>query len=467
MMERFVRRQHTRACAGARRLLGSVAAIVLITLAAVTVGLAGRSGGTRVRTAGFGTAGKVRTGFGGDDVANALAIQADGRIVAAGRKGRAFAVARYTPDGRLDRSFGTGGKAVTPFHLARARERAALRGAGGVAFAADGKIVAAGGIGSDFALARYLPNGRLDPTFGSGGKVVTDVGARPHGYIGFYWQHGANALAIQPDGKVITAGAGPRDFALVRYTEAGQLDPSFGGGGIVLTDFGSPGERSEDYALAVALQSDGKIVAAGWGRGSDFALARYLPDGQLDPTFGSGGKVVTPVPGEDFSTAYALAIQPDGKLIAAGWGGTFPISSPVVVRYTPSGSLDPSFGGGGIAGGGYDSGAYAALLDRQGRIVLAGDVNYGVYGGTPSHPTYHDAFYVALSRLTPVGRFDTTFGRRGTALTLFPLSHDLVVTAVALQPTGKLVAAGGSWRNRKVRHDFLLVRYRPNGRLDR
>ena len=463
MMERFVRRRRTRVHAGTRRLLGSLAAIAVITLVAVTVGVAGRAGGTREGAAGFGAAGKVRTDFGGDDVANALAIQSDGKIVAAGRKGRAFAVARYTRDGRLDRSFGTSGKLVTTFHLARAREAAAPHGAAAVAITGDGKIVAAGGSGSDFALARYLPDGHLDPTFGSGGKVVTDVGARPK-RIDLY-QRGANALAIQADGRIIAAGAGPGVFALVRYTEDGRPDPSFGSGGMVFTSFG-PSPPYVQAARAVAVQTDGKIIAAGFGgsAGSTFALARYLPDGHLDPTFGSGGKVVTGT-GGDASVAFALAIQPDAKIIAAGWFGPRPVDTgPVVVRYTPTGELDPSFGRGGKAGGGGENGAYAAALDRHGRIVLAGDANRGVYGRNGS---FHEEYYVAVVRHTPAGRLDATFGRHGTALTRFPLSHDLLVTSVALQRTGKIVAAGGSWRNRKLRHDFLLVRYRPNGRIDR
>jgi uncharacterized delta-60 repeat protein len=463
VMERFVRRRHTRAYAGARRLLGPVAAIALITSVAVTVGLAGRGGGTSEGAAGFGKAGKVRTDFGGDDIANALAIQGDGRIIAAGRKGRAFAVARYTRDGRLDRSFGTGGKLVTTFHLARAREAAARRGAAAVAIAGDGKIVAAGGSGADFALARYLSNGRLDRTFGRGGKVVTDVGSRPNRFELQYWQRGANALALQADGRIIAAGAGPGVFALVRYTEDGQLDPSFGSGGMVFTSFASSSFYVQ-AAQAVAVQADGKIVAAGatGTAGSSFALARYLPDGQLDPTFGSGGKVVAGGGGDDFSFAYALAIQPDGKIVAAGSTGPR-FLGPVVVRYTPSGGLDASFGRGGIAGIGDANGASAVVLDRRGRIVLAGDANRGVYG----RRSFHEEYYVAVVRYTPAGRLDATFGRRGTALTRFPLSHDLLVTAVARQRTGKIVAAGGSWRNRKLRHDFLLVRYRPDGRIDR
>ena len=297
---------------------------------------------------GFGRAGKVRTDFGGDDVANALAIQRDGRIVAAGRTGRAFVLARYRPDGRPDPTFGKGGKVVTDFG-APAGKYAALdgQGAAAVAIQSDAKIVAAGGRGSEFALARYGPDGRLDPTFGRGGKVVTDVGARP-GRLYKLVQGGVNGIAIKRDGKIIAAGAGPNDFALVRYKRDGRLDRSFGRGGLALTDFAHvlPAgflqgmTNPEDYAEAVAVQADGRIVAAGR---SDrlYALARYLPDGRLDPTFGRGGEVVNGG-GDDYSDVKALAVQPDGKIVAAGGTGPrFPRD--VLVRYTRVGRLDPSF----------------------------------------------------------------------------------------------------------------------------
>jgi uncharacterized delta-60 repeat protein len=150
-------------------------------------------------------------------------------------RGLLFALARYRPDGQLDPTFGSGGKVVTDFGTPahKSGRGAEPRGAAALAIQGDDKIVVAGGTGSDFALARYRPDGQLDPTFGSGGKVVTDVGARP----GSYERSGANAIAIQPDGKILAAGTGPHDFALVRYTRDGRLDRSFGGGGEVFTDF--------------------------------------------------------------------------------------------------------------------------------------------------------------------------------------------------------------------------------------
>jgi uncharacterized delta-60 repeat protein len=156
--------------------------------------------------------------------------------------------------------------------------------------------VAAGGFFA-FHLARYLPDGRLDPTFGTEGLVTVNAGF-------------AHALVLQPDGKLVTTGSG-----LTRCLPDGRLDPTFGVGGRVTTDF---------LALTLVRQPDGKLVAAG-GSGpfetSDFALARYLPEGRLDASFGVGGLVTTDFFGGS-DAASALILQPDGKLVAAGYSLT-------------------------------------------------------------------------------------------------------------------------------------------------
>src|SRR6266536_6168109 len=145
--------------------------------------------------------------------------------------------------------------------------------------------------------------GALDPSFGTGGQVTTDFG-------GF---DSAQAVAVQSDGKILAAGSsGGGDFALARYNADGTLDSTFGSGGKLTTDFGG-----FDVALGVALQADGKIVAVGGGgSGSDFALARYNADGSLDASFGSGGMVTTDFGG--FEAATAVAIQGDGKIVVTG-----------------------------------------------------------------------------------------------------------------------------------------------------
>ena len=197
-----------------------------------------------------------------------------------------------------------------------------------VALQADGKIVAAGPTSDpsidfragNFALARYHPNGTLDTTFGGDGQVITDFGGDEQ----------ATAVALQPDGKIVVAGwsvisstTGLPDFALARYLPNGTLDTTFSGDGLVTTHIGSSGNDAA-RATAVALQADGKIVAAGWSVTSStghrsFALARYQPNGSLDTTFSGDGLVITDVGSGDRHDVFALVIQPhDGRLVVAG-----------------------------------------------------------------------------------------------------------------------------------------------------
>jgi uncharacterized delta-60 repeat protein len=187
-------------------------------------------------------------------------------------------------------------------------------GSGGVAFALaplpDGKLVVAGSSGSAFALARYLPNGTLDPTFSSDGKVTTSFASGSR----------VSALAIQPNGRIVVAGrpdASTNEIALARYLPNGTLDPTFSSDGKVTISFASGSRVS-----ALAIQLNGRIVVAGWSSDAsgtnDFVLARYLPNGTLDATFGGDGQVTTDFGRYDF--AAALAIQPrDGRLVVAGW----------------------------------------------------------------------------------------------------------------------------------------------------
>jgi uncharacterized delta-60 repeat protein len=190
-----------------------------------------------------------------------------------------------------------------------------------VAIQSDGKIVAAGYSDAsgnyDFALARYNSNGTLDTTFNSSGKVLTDLSGSGSGDF-------ASGVAIQSDGKIVAAGFSdasgtPYDFALVRYNPNGTLDTTFNTTGKVLTDLSGAG--SQDEASAVAIQSDGKIVAAGdstvGGGNPDFALARYKADGTLDRAFNSTGRVLTDFGG--FDVAYAVAIQSARRIVAAGF----------------------------------------------------------------------------------------------------------------------------------------------------
>ncbi len=393
----------------------------------------------------FGIGGKVTTDFfGGLDEPSGLVALADGSLVAAGfaNEGppRDFALARYTPNGTLDPSFGTGGKVTTDFYGFTDHAQA------GLVVQPDGKLVAAGasftfftGGNYDFALARYQPDGTLDPNFGSGGKVTT-------GISGFDDQ--AFALALQPDGKLVAAGEASADFALARYNPDGTLDPSFNGSGLVTTDFAGAFDRVE----ALAVQADGKLVAAGQafsGASLDFALARYNPDGSLDASFGSGGKVTTDLAGGDDAGFFAMAVLAGGKLMVLGSGLTGAGQNFTLARYNPNGTLDPSFGSGGMVttdfAGGDDIGL-SLVVQANGKLVAGG---YDFTGAVRDF---------ALARYKPNGTLDHSFGRRGKVTTDFTDGGDDGATILAGQPGGKLVAAG--FAGLPGGEDWALVRYR-------
>jgi len=247
-------------------------------------------------------------------------------------------LARYNLDGSLDQSFSSGGKVTTDFGNGATGEAVAIQ--------PDGKLVVAGsayppGLSSDpvFALARYNPNGSLDQSFGASGKQMT-------GFFGH--TAGAFSVAIEPDGMIVAAGdafhgsdSSTSDFALARYNPNGSPDQSFGAGGKQTTDFFG----NSDGIGAIAIQADGKIVAAGAAAHSsttaDLALARYNPNGTLDQTFGAGGLRTTNFQGNinDNDSATGIVIQPDGKIVVAGetqLGITLSTLDFAVARYSAS-----------------------------------------------------------------------------------------------------------------------------------
>jgi uncharacterized delta-60 repeat protein len=331
----------------------------------------------------FGDGGTVATDI-PPSGAYALAIQADGGIVAAGG-GRRFALVRYAPDGDLDPTFGGDGVVTTNFNPEYDL-------AYGVAIQTDGKIVAAGVSSIEarpyfddtkIAVARYNADGSLDTSFGGDGRVTTN-------YTGTY--DAAFAVLIQTDGRIVVAGtAGAyRRFALARYNPDGSRDSGFGDMGKVTTRFIPHGP--DQFATAIAVQADGRLVAVGTETTAvGFALARFESDGALDPTFGEDGMVTT-----DFLTRHDLgyvggwargvAIQADGKIVAAGGApvGSGGDTEFALARYQPDGTLDASFGGDGRittewSTDGNDS-ALAIAIQSDGKIVAGGRSSDGPDG---------------------------------------------------------------------------------------
>lgn len=335
----------------------------------------------------FGEAGKVKTDFyplGAQfEVAYAVALQPDGKIVAAGyggdsSRGLDFALARYNSDGTLDKSFGDRGKVVTEFRSFNSTEFIQAIG-----IQSDGRIVAVGGASSPgfglnqvFGVARYNTDGSIDPTFGTGGKTS----------VTFFNNSSINemprAVAFQPDGKIVVAGFASSYFGIARFNSDGSLDTGFGNGGKVITDF----ENGGDEAIAISLQSDGHMLVAGRSTHSvadeDLAVARYNPDGTLDTNFGVGGMLRA----DFFPTGTGISreglnsiiFQDDQKIIAAGF--TQFNSDFGVVRYNLDGTLDSGFGLNGkvVTDFGTSREApYALAVQQDGKIVAAGATGSG------------------------------------------------------------------------------------------
>ena len=396
--------------------------------------------------------------------ATAVAIQPDGKIVAGGRRSGVgdtgdpaesadFALARYKPNGRLDPSFGAQGRVLTDFGLTYDWLEALV-------LQPDGKIVAGGSSSppsqhgdSVFALARYDSRGRLDPSFGRHGKVRVRLGPS---------QSAAYALALQPDGKVIAAGAnyGYDDATLpswvvARFNANGSLDRSFGNGGEVTTAFGPM-----SVAGAVTLDPSGKVVVLGSSCYSGdegacvLAVARYNADGSLDPSFGSGGKVTTQFEGFEVVRGNGVAVQADGKIVAAGTAGSDVSDNYnfVLAGYNADGSLDSGFGTGGTVMTDFEPGnddeshdfASGLALEPDGAVVVA---------GTDSNEHFAVALYDAH------GSLDPSFG--GTGFVQTELTGEDEARAVAIARDGKIVTAGLAGEGR-----FVLVRYRRDGGLD-
>ena len=271
-------------------------------------------------------------------VAEAVLLQPDGRLVLVGQAltvdGSGFALVRLNADGSFDGTFGTGGVVTTP----------AVGTAVTALLQPDGRIVAIGTTGATSVVAaRYNADGSLDPSFGSGGVAIVPISG------GFY----VGGAALQPDGKLVIAGAHPwpfadlRDFALVRLLPGGTIDSSFDGDGLATADFGAI-----EAAQSVIVLGDGRLVVAGSrgpvnGNPGDFALVRFMADGAVDTTFGSSGLAIAD--SGDPEQAEQVIQLPNGKLQAAGWADLpGPDMDFQLARFHPDGLLDTSFGTGGL-----------------------------------------------------------------------------------------------------------------------
>ncbi|MDX2006691.1 MAG: hypothetical protein SFU83_15560 [Meiothermus sp.] len=390
------------------------------------------------------------------------ALQPDGKLVVVGSANNSlspvwpygvFALARFTRTGQLDPTFGQGGFVHTSFGDA-------VDTAGALVIHPDGKITALGCVtvrGPAFALAQYQPDGSLNPDFGQGGQVITDVSCGNAEFID---------IGIQADGKIVFAGTMVNQrgqpieirYAVVRVNPDGSLDRSFGNEGVVIDVF-----RDNSRGVTMAIQTDGKIVVGGVNLSRDFktssaALARYLPDGRTDPTFGQEGKVTTEDAGIRTSLG-KLQLQPDGKILFVGYnrsnnsqeipGG--------VARFETDGRLDATFGSGGFA--------RVAIPGRQtfiptdvttqhdGKILVSGlSLRQGMIGMVPK--VIWDTLVVA--RLNPDGSADLSFGTQGVVTRTNNDHSDYIATDVVVDGEGRITVTGW-YREYRVVHGPLTV----------
>lgn len=391
-----------------------------------------------------------------DDQGVALALRPDGRAVLAGRTTidsvPQMAVFQFLPNGKPDLSFHWNAKGALSFNMEPSAAHA-------IDIDASGRVVLAG-YGTEngdeqFGIIRLLPNGAYDPTFGNNGRVLTDFNNG---------QDQANAVVIQPDGKIIAAGftktGGDADIALARYLSDGTLDAGFGTGGKVSTKVGT----LSDIARDIALQPDGKILICGstadvltFNNPSYFVLARYAVDGKLDLTFGSTGVITTDVNAdEENDIARSLAILPNGRIVVAGYSAVSLASKISVVRYRASGLIDNTFG---------KNGALTTEVKGYGnfctKIQILPDQSL-MLSGMAENIDFKDVFLV---KLRSAGVVDSTFGLNGRVIRSLSPKDDNA-WSMALRTDGRILVAGDTRADGAFYTDATLLQFNANGSKD-
>lgn len=422
------------------------------------------------------------------DGTRAMALQQDGKIVVVGVTNingtvvapiatptGVFATMRYNTDGTLDTSFGPNGTGIVTYSFSGP---GFVDGATGVAIQADGKIVVVGqtniynlavapaatGTGY-FGIIRYNSNGTPDLSFGPNGNGTITKNFSGAGNV-----DGANAVSIQPDGKIIVTGGtnlgntapGTGSFATIRYNSNGTVDNAFGPNGNGTVTQNISGVGSVDAAFALVIQPDGKIIVAGATNTNTtvitpgiFALIRYDANGIRDTTFGTNGIVTTSLSGNIdwlLDCIFGISLQPDGKILVVGGkninagNGFAGVGTIVVVRYTSTGTLDSTFGQNGvaelsistiIAGADRSDVGRAIVLQPDGKILITGQTNANGNGDA------NGSIFVA--RYNQNGTLDTTFGSNTSGIVTTKISVDGRrdgAWGLSLKGNGKIVVAG-------------------------
>jgi uncharacterized delta-60 repeat protein len=388
-----------------------------------------------------------------------------------------FAAARYNPDGTFDTSFGSGGMVTVDFKGGTDWATAAAVQPG-----TGGKILLAGSAyvnNTVFGVVRLNPDGTLDTTFGlkgSKGKVTASPDARH--------ADDAYSMVVYPDGKFLLAGLARNlastawgSIALARFNADGTLDTSFGTKGTVLTTITAWGESKPDqHVVNVAVDGNGRIVVSAsdariTGNRADFLVARFNTNGSLDTTFGAAGTgvVTTDLASGSYDRAYTMALQSDGKILVGGMESPstgLPNPTPLaVVRYNPDGSLDTTFGQGGIDLAVWDVGpgqigaatAEAVAVQPDGKILIAARGDRATPDGAGNYS--FDYGSILLMRFNADGSRDLSYGPSGTGTVTTSLGYHADVSAMALQADGRPVVVGEMNTNSPYFEYFALARF--------
>ena len=383
------------------------------------------------------------------DRATYVVLQQDGKILLGGTSDYKVALARYNTDGSLDTSFSGDGKltmAVAPDTYIQSVK---------IVPQLDGKILAASVSSLGYTVTRYLSNGDLDTTFGTGGTLTKSL---PVGAGATF----ASDIVVQADGKILVAGRAvvnaQMDFAVERYNVDGSSDTTFGANGRAFADIGV-----NDSLYGIVVQADGKILlngAVSYSQDNVYGIARLNANGTLDTSFSGAGTLSQTFTGGSLYLNGAMAVQTDGKVVIGG--GTYTNangnSGMMLMRYTADGGVDTSFNGKGSVTLRVEDGAppniHAILAQKDGKILAAGNIS-----------SDKQAAHIVVMRFLADGSLDQTFGTKGFADA--PIARDggsyILPKQLLIQSDGKILVLGA---DDKADGDFALVRYNADGSLD-
>ncbi len=390
----------------------------------------------------FGTNGKSYTSFGAfSTYFYDLAVLPNGNIYAASAKEgnyyetKGIFISRYLPNGSLDTSFDVDGKIEVGYGLN-------YEFCHSIAIQTDEKLLIAGSSDGSFSMARLNTNGSYDTSFSSDGKLIFSFGAGNGSKI--------NKILLQPDGKIVAVGQAysgvDYDFGIVRFNTDGSLDTTFGSTGKTLVNIGP----ANDFGRNAILQSDGKIVITGYSNnasGDSISIVRLNPDGSLDTSFGTNGKIYYNIPSKSYCVAESIALQTDGKVLIAGHAdGDF-----ALLRYNSNGTLDTSFGNSGYTttdfGNSQDK-SYAIAIQNDNKIILAG---HGYETGNTG------LFHAAMARYDANGNLDNTFSTDGKMVLPMAVYND-GIKSMFIQPDDKLLFGAYSQADNSSLTEQVLFR---------